>query len=147
MCLILCLFSRINIIGFPSRSITCQAIGSWTNNGSRYGFHPVEWTLNPIRQWLITPMAFRLPLHQWVIIVPHRVYGYVRIMITFLLRSYASYLPSLWRPACREEPYMSISSLFIYYMMRVFKVNWKFTVAYKIWKSLENLIDQQLPKN
>lgn len=64
--LILCLFDSVIVVGSPLKSITCLAIGSWTNNGARYGLHLVEWDLNPIRKLLFMPVMvmplFLLPL-------------------------------------------------------------------------------------
>jgi hypothetical protein len=40
-------------------------MGFGPNNNSRYEFYLVQWALNSLRKWLLTPRVFRLLLQQW----------------------------------------------------------------------------------
>lgn len=45
--------------------IFCLSIGLLTDNGDKYEFHFLEWTLKLIKKWLVTAMAFMPLLYQW----------------------------------------------------------------------------------
>ena len=88
--LILCLFSRMMVVGSPLGPVTFLATDFSFHNGARYGFHLVEWALNA-RKKVATPMTFMsflccgCYLAMIVINAAHRVHIWVRMLITFLL--------------------------------------------------------------
>lgn len=77
-----------------SIDMMCLVTGFWLNNSARYECHLLEKNLHLIREWLVTPMAFKPLLQQWaclarlVVIVTWRVHNCGSSMATvFLSRS------------------------------------------------------------
>lgn len=70
--------------------MTCLVTGSWTNNGVRYEFYLVEWTLHPNRKWLVISMMSMPLLYQYAYVatpvttVALRNHTSIRLMIVFI---------------------------------------------------------------
>lgn len=45
--------------------MSCFVTGSWSDNGTRYAFHPVKQDLNPVKKWLVISIPFVLLVYQW----------------------------------------------------------------------------------
>lgn len=74
----------------------CLATASWTDHGTRCGFHFVEWTVKPSRKWSVTPItcvslcAGHRVLLDTVVTVAYRMDAWVRGVVCFSSGSFHS---------------------------------------------------------
>ena len=87
--LIWCPFSRMIVKDSPLEYRTCLSRGLGPENGTGYGLWPMQWRLDSMKMWLVTPAGFMILWQQWiclanpVIIGYSRVYSSIALMIIF----------------------------------------------------------------
>lgn len=71
-------------------------LGSWPFNSFRYESYLTEWSLNPSKTWLVTPITFLPLLYQYVLrqvsVVGDGIYSWVILISTFFFWQCSEYL-------------------------------------------------------